>query len=62
MCKPENSVAMSHTMSQKIVCKQADCHLHPNWAESTGGNARGNKQEEKADGNKRSGEISTLSI
>lgn len=35
-------------MSQKIEYKQVDCHLNSKWAESTGGNARGNKQEEES--------------
>lgn len=48
-------------MSQKIQCKQVDCHLNPKWVESIGGNARGNKQEERVDGSKSSGEIHTLS-
>lgn len=41
----KNKCVSKQFMSQKIKCKQVDCHLNPKRVESTGGNARGNKQE-----------------
>lgn len=55
----KNKCVSKASRSQKIKCKQVDCHLNPKWAEAIGGNARGSKQE-KVDGSKRSGDNNRL--